>query len=153
MKKCIVTPVSFSDHLAVSINIHSDDFIKRGPGFFKFNNSLLNDHCFVEELSKKIPEYKEKHSYLQDKRLHWDMLKMEIRSFTICYCKQIAKNRKNEEAVLQQQFSSLHKLMCANPEQERYYQNLYTSTCTHPNDTCFDEFLDFPGVSLLVRTA
>ena len=43
---------------------------------------------------------------------------MEIRSFTICYCKQIAKNKKNEEAVLQQQFSSLHKLMCANPGQE-----------------------------------
>ena len=56
--------------------------------------------------------------YLLDKRLYWDMLKMEIRSFTICFCKQIAKNKKNEEAVLQQQFTSLHKLMYANPGQE-----------------------------------
>ena len=69
-------------------------------------------------MSKKIPEYKEKYNYLQDKRLHWDMLKMEIRSFTICYCKKIAKNKRNEEAVLQQQISSLHKLMCANAGQE-----------------------------------
>ena len=225
MKKCIITPVSFSDHSAVSFNIQSDDFIKRGPGFFKFNNSLLNDHCFVEGMSKKIPEYKEKYRYLQDKGLYWDILKMEIRSFTICYCKQIAKNKKNEEALLQQQFSLLHKLMCANPEQEttakfyevklkleqismhktegtmirskarwceqgersaryffnlekrnrsnnyitklkaddrtlvtpteilkeehRYYQNLYTSTCTNPNDTCFDKFFESPSLPKL----
>ena len=111
VKECIITPVSFSDHSAVSFTIQSDDFIERGPGFFKFSNSLLNDHCFVERLSKKIPEYKEKYNYLQDKRLYWDMLKMELRSFAICYCKKIAKNKRNEEAVLQQQFSSLHKLM------------------------------------------
>ena len=153
-------------------------------------------------------------------RLYWDMLKMEIRSFTISYCKKTAKNKKNEEAALQQQFSSLHKLMCANPGQEtiakfyevklkleqismhkteaamirskarwceqgerstryffnlekrnrsnnyitklkvgdstlvtpaeilkeelRYYQNLYTSTCTNRNDTCFDTFFESP---------
>ena len=221
VKECNITPVSFSDHSAVSFNIQSDDFIKRGPGFSKFNNSPLDDHCFVEGLRKKIPEYKEKYSYLRDKRLYWDMLKMEIRSFTICYCKQIAKNKKNEEAVLQQQFSSLHKLMCASPGQEtvtkfhavklisihktkgamirskarwceqgerstryffnlekrnrsnnyitklkaenrtlvipteiineeyRYYQNLYTSTCTNPNDTCFDEFFESPTLPKL----
>ena len=93
-KECNITPVSFSDHSAVSSNIQSDDFIKRSPGFFKFNNSLLNDHCFVEGLSKKIPEYKEKYSYLQDKRLYWDMLKMEIRSFAICFCKQSQRTKR-----------------------------------------------------------
>ena len=153
------------------------------------------------------------------------MLKIEIRSFTTCFCKQIAKNKKNEEAVLQQQFSSLHKLMCANPGQETvakfsevklkleqismhkaegamirskarwceqgerstryffnlekrnrsnnyitklkaenrtlvtpteilneeysYYQNLYTSTCINPNDTCFDEFFESPTLPKL----
>ena len=39
-------------------------------------------------------------------------------NFTICYCKQIAKNKKNEETVLQQQFSLMHKLMCVNPGQD-----------------------------------
>ena len=43
---------------------------------------------------------------------------MEIRSFTICYCKQNAKKRKDEEALLQQQLSLLHKLMSENPAQE-----------------------------------
>ena len=49
VKECNIIPVLFSDHSAVSFNIQSDDFIKRGPGFFKFNNSLLDDQCFVEE--------------------------------------------------------------------------------------------------------
>lgn len=114
VKECIITPVSFFDHSAVSFNIQSDDFIKRYPGLFKFSNSLLNDHCFLKGLSKVIENY----SCLQDKRLYWDMLKMEITSFTICLCKQVAKNKKNEVAVLQHQFSSLHKLMCANSRQE-----------------------------------
>ena len=118
MKECNIIPVSFSDHAAVSFKVQSNEFVPRGPGFFKFNNSLLNDNCFLDGLRKKIPEYKGKHNYLEDKRLYWDMLKMEIRSFTICYCKRVAKEKKDEEAMLQQQLSSLHKLMCESPSQD-----------------------------------
>ena len=99
VKKCNIIPVSFSDHSAVSFNIQSDDFIKRGPGFFKFNNSLLDDQCFVEGLSEKFPEYKQKYNYLEDKRLYWDMLKMEIRS-VFAFCRQNAKTKNAEETVL-----------------------------------------------------
>ena len=34
-------------------------------------------------------------------------------------------------------------------EEHRYYQNLYTSTCTNPNDTCFDDFLKRPTLPKL----
>ena len=34
-------------------------------------------------------------------------------------------------------------------EEHRYYQNLYTSTCTNPNDTCFDEFFESPTLPKL----
>ena len=50
---------------------------------------------------------------------------MKIRSFTIYYCRQNAKTKNAEEAVLQQKLSSLHKLMCENPTQEttaNYYE-------------------------------
>ena len=40
VKECNIIPVSFSEHSAVSFNIQSDDFIKRGPGFFQFNKSI-----------------------------------------------------------------------------------------------------------------
>ena len=67
---------------------------------------------------KKIPKYKQKYNYLEDKRLYWDMMKMEIGSFIIYYSKQNAKTKKAEEAVLQRKLSSLHKLMCEKPTQE-----------------------------------
>ena len=35
VKECIITPVSFSDHSAVSFKIQSGDFFKRGPGFLQ----------------------------------------------------------------------------------------------------------------------
>ena len=53
------------------------------------------------------------------------MLKMEIRSFTIYYCKRNGKTKKAEEALSQEKLSSLHKLMCENPTQEtiaNYYE-------------------------------
>ena len=43
---------------------------------------------------------------------------MEIRSFTIYYCRQNTKTKKAEETVLQQKQSQLHKLMSENPKQE-----------------------------------
>ena len=44
-------------------------------------------------------------------------------------------------------FFNLEKRTLATPteilkEELRYYQNLYTSTCTNPNDTCFDKFFE-----------
>ena len=71
----------------------------------------ISDHSAVPSRNKNI-------TYLEDNRLNWDMLKMEIRSFTLYYCKQNAKTKKAEEAVLQQKLSSLHKLMCENRTQE-----------------------------------
>ena len=34
-------------------------------------------------------------------------------------------------------------------EEHRYYQNLYTSTCTNPNYTCFDKFFESPSLPKL----
>ena len=58
------------------------DYEKRGPGFFKFNNSLLKDSKFIADLKTNIKKYKEEYRCVTDKRLYWDMIKMEILSFT-----------------------------------------------------------------------
>ena len=69
---------SLSDHSAIILTLQSKDYERRGPGFWKFNNSLLEDSTFVEQLQCLIPEYKKKYSNLADKGLFWDMIKMEI---------------------------------------------------------------------------
>lgn len=73
----------------------------RGPGFWKFNNSLLTDTTYVQLLNSKLPEFAEKHQQVEDKGLFWEMVKMEIRAFTINYSKRKAKRVRDEEAALQ----------------------------------------------------
>jgi len=52
IKECKIVPVSFSDYAAVSFALLSKDYEKRGPGFFKFNNSLLKDSKFLTILKR-----------------------------------------------------------------------------------------------------
>jgi len=39
---------------------------QRGPGFWKFTNSLLTDKCNTELISKKIPEFASKYHEVTD---------------------------------------------------------------------------------------
>ena len=44
------------------IHIKSDEFKhKRGPGFWKFNQSLLQDEIYVSNLRAEIPNFKQKY--------------------------------------------------------------------------------------------
>ena len=72
-----ITETTISDHSAVTILLTTTQS-KRGPGFWKFNNSLLTDEKFTESLEKKVPEFKIKYSCLNYKGLLWEMIKMEI---------------------------------------------------------------------------
>ena len=36
------------DHKAVSLSINLNEEFKRGPGLWKFNNTLLQDECFLQ---------------------------------------------------------------------------------------------------------
>ena len=50
----IVTAIK-TDHYAITLEIDSADDQQRGPSFWKFNNSLLDDILFVEHLRKNFP--------------------------------------------------------------------------------------------------
>ena len=117
-----ITNPTFSDHSAVSLVIQSKDYAKRGPGFWKINNSLLKDNKFTAELAAKIPEYKAKHNYLEDKGLFWDMLKMEVRGFCVQYSKRQSKIRRNAEKDLQKQIDQLMNVLKTNRSKENITQ-------------------------------
>ena len=75
----------------------------RGPGFWKFNCSLLKDCDYTEKMTRKIPQFIESYENLDDKGLLWVMVIMEIRSFTIGFAKMKAKKRKDHENILTQE--------------------------------------------------
>ena len=53
-----ITTSTISDHLAITFTLQSKEYVQRGPGFWKINNSVLNDEKFVHDLSSRIPELK-----------------------------------------------------------------------------------------------
>ena len=82
---------------------------KKGPGFWKFNQSLLKDETYVTNLRAEIQTFKQKYNDVEDLGLKWDLIKMEMRGFTIKYSKNKAKKRKSTEISLQNQINELYK--------------------------------------------
>ena len=111
VKDSTIVHYTLSDHSAIILNLQSKEYTQRGPGFWKINNSLLHDEKFIQELSNKIPDFKTKHNYLEDKGLYWDMIKMEVRGFCVQYTKRKNRERRNAEKNLQTQIDHLMTLL------------------------------------------
>ena len=115
-KKCEISLAPESDHSAVSIHIQSDILAqKKGPGFLKFNTTLLEDEVFIAALQENLPKFKEKYSDLTDSSLKWDLIKMEIRGFTVKYSKRKAKIVKSKEMALLEKVNELQEKAEKNP--------------------------------------
>ena len=107
-KECSIVHAPGSDHCAVKLFIQSDSLNKKaGPGFWKFNSSLLGDEEYINEFKANIKNYRNKYLHLDDKALRWDLMKMEVRGFTIAYAKRKAKKKRNKEKKLQEQLNEL----------------------------------------------
>ena len=77
------------DHKAIcQLSLENDN---RGPGLRKFNNSLLEDEIYVKLVTDSYAAIQNKYSGIKDKRLEWELIKMEIRGFTIPFSKNKAK--------------------------------------------------------------
>ena len=125
---CKIFHAPETDHSAISLHIQAK--IKqqnRGPGFWKFNNSLLRDEAYVNELRKNINSYRAKYESIDDKGLKWDLVKMEIRGFTVKYAKSKAKRRKNDEVTLQNKINEFQLKLESNPINSQYLNDLYAA--------------------------
>ena len=81
----------YCDRLQVTLLINGVKQHPRGPGYWKFNASLLEDKNFVEQVTTKIPGFINQYQGVVDKGLLWELVKMEIRAYTINFSKQRAK--------------------------------------------------------------
>jgi len=77
------------DHRAVRLNVKLTSN-KRGPGLWKFNNSLVLDDDFVSLIETSYSAISEQFCELDDKQLTGEMIKMELRGFIIQYAKRKA---------------------------------------------------------------
>ena len=77
-------------HSAIIISFNSLDEPRRGPSYWKFNSSLIEDENYVSAIEQKIPEWLEEFIDVTDKRVLCDLIKYRIRQFTMKYNKEIA---------------------------------------------------------------
>ena len=125
---CNIINAPETDHSAITLHLKTEDLLQpKGPGFWKFNNSLLDDENYTSKIRESLPVFKDKYADLDDLRLKWDLIKMEIRGFTIKYSKIKAKNMKNEEVALQNKVNELVQKCEQNPSDKRILNELYAT--------------------------
>ena len=91
-KEYKILPNIYSDHSAVALSVSfNESELPRGPGFWKFDNSLLSDTKYVELLTFKYRE----------------IIKMEIPAFTTAFSKKKAKQKRDEESTLLSEMTRL----------------------------------------------
>ena len=84
----------YTDHRALYICVDVDPF-ERGKGYWKFNNSLLQDMQYLHDMNKEIEQFK-----VETKELNpiqrWENLKQTVKNFTIKY----TKRQKSDESII-----------------------------------------------------
>ena len=109
MHKVSIAP----DHKAVKLNLIIAKE-RRGPALWKFNNSLVEDEEYIKLIKENYPIISNKYSHLEDKRLKWELFKMEIRVLTISYSKHKAKKFREKEQDLDVRLEELDSFLSQN---------------------------------------
>ena len=99
-----IVPSIRSDHSGITLKFRSIAPVHNKPGFWKFNSSLLNEKDFTDQMKIHLRDWQEQYE-CPNKTSKWELIKYEIRKFSIHYSK--LKNR-----TLNEQKSSLEKELC-----------------------------------------
>ena len=73
------------DHKAIFLGMELQSELKRGPGTWKFNNTLLEDQDYIDLINFIYPRTLEKYKDVESKQLLWELIKMELRAKTMSY--------------------------------------------------------------------
>ena len=118
VKSCDIKPSIRTDHSLLTLKITLNKNEPRGPGFWKFNTSLLKDIEYIDLIKNKLNLLKENLIDMNDKALKWDYIKSEIRQQTIIYAKAQARNRKRYENDLKTKYYKASTELATNKNQE-----------------------------------
>ena len=86
-----------SDHSPVKMTVLNPNCTKKGPGFWKFNKSVLEDPVFTENAKKLIQDLKASQTRSVHKQANLEFMKYEVRKYSIKFSKAKAKDRRKKQ--------------------------------------------------------
>lgn len=98
-----------SDHAIISLSIKTSQ-VKRGPGLWKFDTSLLQNKEFIKSMTEFLDDWSAPPE-LQDPASTWEWMKLEIRKFIVEYTKNLHCWEKQHITTLNAQISNLQQQM------------------------------------------
>ena len=96
---CDIRPAILTDHQAISLKFGRVE-IKRGPGYWKLNNSLLDNTDYQRSIINIIKQTQANETDLSPELL-WELIKVNIKEVSIYYGKKINKEKNSIKENLQ----------------------------------------------------
>lgn len=90
----------FSDHDYLHLHVKIDNVTPRGPGPWKFNNSLLANVIFCDFISSRISDLAECVSHFNSVKNWWDFFKESLKQDVISFAKNKRKFACHERVIL-----------------------------------------------------
>lgn len=97
---CNISPCCFSDHDYVNLSLVVNINFARGPGLWKFNNSLLQDSQFCSFISERISDLSGCIESFPSVKEWWDFFKRCLQSEIVSFSSNKRKSLCHERVVL-----------------------------------------------------
>ena len=106
---CEISPCCLSDHDYVNLSFDFEHLIPRGPGIWKFNNSLLDDESFCEYVMSRITDLSLCKTFFDSVKTWWDFFKESLRNDIITFAREKRKRLNYERVSLTNRLINLKR--------------------------------------------
>ena len=111
-----------TDHSPVFCSLGKNIFTKKGPGLWRFNNSLVSNEKLIEDMKSFIENLKTElgtdNSFSDQTK--WEYMKYELRNFLIKFSKNLAKSKRQNQTFLENRIKELEQNLISNESLEEY---------------------------------
>ena len=123
------------DHSPITFLYCKNEESNRRRGFWKFNNSLIENEEYVHQMKKLISDTLNElfNENILDDQVNWEYLKYNFRKYTINFSKKLAKNTNKNIVDLET------KLMHFEKAYENYVDNIDYKVRKQQLDAIYEE--------------
>ena len=138
-----------SDHNAIELVIKPLRDNSKGKGYWKINNSILQDAEFIKLITEAKLNWSNEMKEIEDARVKWEFMKYKIRLLCIKYTSEKKKKQLDTEKILHTKMSNLQmKLDKGTDKDEEKIINLQIQQI----ETELEKIDDYKTQGLIVRS-